>query len=110
MAYPDTYDDFRETENRPDVVYDPDQKRRVFAEDINNATAAIAAIQATLGLNPDEGYGTVVEYVNMVYQLAVDAYDYADQAYTMADDAYAEVMNAWDMIWDLDSRVSGLGG
>lgn len=110
MAYPGTYDDFRETENRPDVVYDPDQKRRVFAEDINNATAAIAAIQATLGLNPDEGYGTVVEYVNMVYQLAWDANYYADQAYTMADDAYAEVMKAWDMIWDLDSRVSTLGG
>lgn len=51
-AYPNTYDDFRETENRPDVVYEPDQKRRVFAEDINNATAAIAAIQATLGLSP----------------------------------------------------------
>ena len=110
MAYPDTYDDFRETENRPDVVYDPNQKRRVFAEDINNATAAIAAIQATLGLNPDEGYGTVVEYVNMVHQLAADAYDYADQAYRMADDAYVKVMNAWDKILDLDSRVSGLGG
>ena len=110
MSYPDTYDDFRETENRPDVVYDPNQKRRVFAEDINNATAAIAAIQATLGLNPDEGYGTVVEYVNMVYSYAQDAYDYADQAYSMADQAYSEVMSAWDMIWDLDSRVSGLGG
>ena len=108
MAYPNTYDDFRETENRPDVVYDPDQKRRVFAEDINNATAAIAAIQATLGLNPDEGYGTVVEYVNMVYSYAQDAYDYADQAYTMADDANVDVTNAWDAIWDLDSRVSAL--
>lgn len=108
MAYPGTYDDFRETENRPDVVYDPDQKRRVFAEDINNATAAIAAIQATLGLNPDEGYGTVVEYVNLVYSYAQDAYNYADDAYNLADNAYAEVMNAWDMIWDLDSRVSNL--
>lgn len=108
MAYPGTYDDFRETENRPDVVYDPDQKRRVFAEDINNATAAIAAIQATLGLNPDEGYGTVVEYVNLVYSYAQDAYDYADQAYTMADQAYGEVMSARDMIWDLDNRVSNL--
>lgn len=110
MAYPGTYDDFRETENRPDVVYDPDQKRRVFAEDINNATAAIAAIQATLGLNPDEGYGTVVEYVNMVYQLAVDAYDYADQAYTMADDHQGSIDDLYKRVYDLDSRVSGLGG
>lgn len=108
MAYPSTYDDFRETENRPDVVYDPDQKRRVYAEDINNATAAIAAIQATLGLSPDEGYGTVVEYVNMVHSVAIDAYGYADEAYIMADQAYSEVMSAWDMIWDLDSRVSNL--
>lgn len=108
MAYPSTYDDFRETENRPDVVYDPDQKRRVYAEDINNATAAIAAIQATLGLSPDEGYGTVVEYVNMVHSVAIDAYSYADEAYIMADQAYSEVMSAWDMIWDLDSRVSNL--
>lgn len=108
MAYPGTYDDFRETENRPDVVYDPGQKRRVFAEDINNATAAIAAIQATLGLNPDEGYGTVVEYVNLVYSVANDAYNYADEAYSMADQAYSEVMSAWDMIWDLDSRVINL--
>lgn len=110
MAYPDNYDDFRETENRPDVVYDPGQKRRVYAEDINNATAALAAVQAILGLNPDAGWGTVVDYINTVQILATDAYDYADQAYSMADDAYSEVMNAWDMIWDLDNRVSGLGG
>lgn len=108
MPYPNTFDEFRETENRADVVYDPDQKRRVFAEDINNATAAIAAIQATLGLNPDEGYGTVVEYVNLVSSVANDAYSYANEAYNYADQAYNEVMNAWDMIWDLDNRISNL--
>lgn len=110
MAYPNTYDDFRETENRPDVVYDPDQKRRVFAEDINNATAAIAAIQATLGLNPDEGYGTVVEYVNMVYQAAQDAYDYADQAYTMADGNQRSIDDLNYRVDDLEHRVNNLGG
>lgn len=46
----------------------------------------------------------------MVYSVATDACDYADQAYFMADQAYSEVMSAWDMIWDLDSRVSGLRG
>lgn len=110
MAYPGTYDDFRETENRPDVVYDPDQKRRVFAEDINNATAAIAAIQATLGLNPDEGYGTVVEYVNMVYQLAQDAYDYGDQAFSLADQHQGSIDDLYNLVADLDNRVSNLGG
>ena len=110
MAYPGTYDDFRETENRPDVVYDANQKRRVFAEDINNATAAIAAIQATLGLNPDEGYGTVVEYVNMVYSYAQDAYNYADQAYSLADQHQASIDDLQNMVNDLDNRVSNLGG
>lgn len=110
MAYPGTYDDFRETENRPDVVYDPGQKRRVFAEDINNATAAIAAIQATLGLNPDEGYGTVVEYVNMVHSVANDAYDYADQAYSLAYQHQASIDDLYNMVNDLDNRVSNLGG
>ena len=108
MAYPDTYDDFRETENRPDVVYDPDQKRRVFAEDINNATAAIAAIQATLGLNPAEGHGTVVEYVNMVYSYAQDAYDYADQAFSLADQQQGSIDDLYNLVADLDSRVSAL--
>ena len=110
MAYPGTYDDFRETENRPDVVYDPNQKRRVFAEDINNATAAIAAIQATLGLNPDKGHGTVVEYVNMVYQSAQDAYDYADQAFSLADQHQAIIDDLQDRVNDLENRVSNLGG
>lgn len=110
MAYPNTYDEFRETENRADVVYDPDQKKRVFAEDINNTTAALAAVQAILGLNPDAGWGTVVQYCQAIEQQTIDAYDHADQAYTMADNAYSEVMNAWDMIWNLDGRVSNLGG
>ena len=110
MAYPDNYDEFRETENRADVVYDPDQKKRVFAEDINNTTAALAAVQAILGLNPDAGWGTVVQYCQAIEQQTIDAYDHAAEAYTMADNAYSEVMNAWDMIWDLDGRVSNLGG
>lgn len=110
MAYPNTYDEFRETENRADVVYDPDQKKRVFAEDINNTTAALAAVQAVLGLNPDAGWGTVVQYCQAIEQQATDAFNHAAEAYTMADDANSEVMNAWDMIWDLDSRVSNLGG
>ena len=110
MAYPGTYDHFRETENRPDVVYDPDQKRRVFAEDINNATAAIAAIQATLGLNPDEGYGTVVEYVNMVHSVANDANYYADQAYSLAEQHQASIDELNNKVRELENRVSNLGG
>lgn len=110
MAYPGTYDDFRETENRPDVVYDPDQKRRVFAEDINNATAAIAAIQAILGLNPDEGYGTVVNYVNMVNSNAQDAYDYADQAFSLADEHQVIIDELQNRVDELENRVSNLGG
>lgn len=110
MAYPNTYDEFRETENRPDVVYDPNQKRRVYAEDINNATAAIAAIQATLGLKPDDGYGTVAEFVKMVNQLASDAFDHADQALTLAEQQQASIEDLQNRVTDLENRVSNLGG
>ena len=84
MAYPDTYDEFRETENRADVVYDPAQKKRVFAEDITQTTAALAAVQATLGLNPDDGWGTVAEYCKALDRQTTDAYDYANQAYELS--------------------------
>ena len=110
MAYPNTYDEFRETENRPDVVYDPNQKRRVYAEDINNATAAIAAVQATLGLNPDDGHGTVAAFVKMVNQLAADAFDYADQAFTLTQQQQSSIDNLQNRVTDLENRVSNLGG
>lgn len=110
MAYPNTFDEFRETENRADVVYDPDQKKRVFAEDINNTTAALAAVQAVLGLNPDAGWGTVVDYCQAINQLATDAYDYAEQAYSLADDHQGSIDDLYNWVYDLDGRVSNLGG
>lgn len=110
MAYPDSYDEFRETENRADVVYDPDQKKRVFAEDINNTTAALAAVQAILGLNPDAGWGTVVDYCTAIEQLATDAFDYADEAFSLADEHQASIDDLYDWVYDLDDRVSYLGG
>ena len=52
----------------------------------------------------------MVQYCQAIEQQTIDAYDHAAEAYTMADNAYSEVMNAWDIIWDLDGRVSNLGG
>lgn len=110
MAYPATYDEFRETENRADVVYDPTQKKRVYAEDINNATAALAAVQAVLGLNPAAGWGTVVQYCQAIEQMATDALDYADQAYALADGHQADINYLLGRVDELDGRISSLGG
>lgn len=51
-VYPGAYDEFREVENLPGIVYNPADKKTVFAEDTSNSFDAIAAIEDTLGLNP----------------------------------------------------------
>ncbi len=59
MAYPDDIDSFRTVENIDGVTYDESQTTRIFAEDVNNATVAIAAIENTLGTTPQGAASTV---------------------------------------------------
>ena len=110
MAYPDSYDEFRETENRPDVVYDPAQKKRLFAEDINQTTAALAAVQAILGLNPDDGWGTVAQFCKSLDRQTTDAYDYANQAYELGQQNQTSIYEVNTRCDDLDARIRQLGG
>lgn len=93
--------EFREVENRPDVVYDPTRKTRVYAEDIVYTQDAVLETQYFVGEGADLGMGTVEKamyYVddqamlgqNMAEdagQQAQDANQYADEAFTLADEA-----------------------
>lgn len=61
MAYPDNFSDFREIENLPGIVYDADNKRCFYVEDLVAAWVAIQLIEQTLGLQPQGEFDTVGE-------------------------------------------------
>lgn len=62
-SYPDETFPFRLIENVPGVEYDPDNKKRLFAEDIQSLANEIAAIEETLGLNINGDYDTLNERI-----------------------------------------------
>lgn len=57
--YPDEEFAFRLIENVPGVEYDPDNKRKLFAEDLQEITNEIAAIEEALGLNINGSFDTL---------------------------------------------------
>lgn len=59
--YPGAIDEFRVTQNIPGVLYNADDTKTVFAEDTNNHSDAIVAIETTLGANPQGDYETVAD-------------------------------------------------
>lgn len=59
--YPGAIDEFRTTQNIPGVLYDAADTKTVFAEDTNNHSDAIVAIEETLGENPQGDYPTVAD-------------------------------------------------
>lgn len=60
-TYPGAIDEFRNTENIPGVEYNPEDTTTVFAEDTNNQSSAIVAIESTLGVNPAGAFETVAD-------------------------------------------------
>lgn len=52
MAYPDSVDEYRDIENLPGLDYNPQDKKTLFAEDIQELRNSIIAIQQTLGTYP----------------------------------------------------------
>lgn len=60
-TYPGEIDEFRNTENLPGVEYDPADTKTVYAEDTNNHSDAIMAIESTLGVNPAGSFETVAD-------------------------------------------------
>lgn len=57
--YPGAIDEFRTTQNLPGILYDETDTTTVYAEDSNNATSAIVAIETELGTNPSGASATV---------------------------------------------------
>jgi len=60
-SYPDAVVTPRAIENRAGVVYDANDTKTLFAEDIENINAEIVAIETDLGLNPEGVFNTVAE-------------------------------------------------
>lgn len=61
--YPASIYDPRTKENKSGVVFDAGQKTIIFAEDINEPTAEVVAIEETLGVNPQGSETTVSERI-----------------------------------------------
>lgn len=55
MTYPNNLSEFREIENRPDVVYDPEKKTRVYAQDIIKTQEGVNVTQDFLGTKDEWG-------------------------------------------------------
>lgn len=59
--YPNAIDTFREVENIRGVTYEAQDTQTLFAEDTNNHSDAIIAIETTLGKNPEGDFDTVAD-------------------------------------------------
>lgn len=60
-SFPGTIDSFRELEDYPGVVVNPDRKDTVYAQDTIELQEAIVAIETVLGTNPAEPEATIKE-------------------------------------------------
>lgn len=70
VAYPQTNDSFRATENRPGIKYDPAKKTTLFAEDLKALGDSIISVQNALGNFNLNEQGSIS---NRVYALPWDA-------------------------------------
>lgn len=57
--YPGAIDEFRTTQNLPGILYDETDETTVYAEDTNNHSSAIIAIETELGTNPSGASASV---------------------------------------------------
>lgn len=67
--FPDAITTPRTVANRPGVVYDANDTKTLFAEDLNNANAEIVAIETELGENPKGTFDSIaaaVDYFSVV--------------------------------------------
>lgn len=58
-SYPVAIDEFRTTQNLPGILYDETDETTVYAEDTNNHSSAIIAIETELGTNPSGASASV---------------------------------------------------
>lgn len=62
--YPGAIDEFREVENIQGVTYAPEDTKTVFAEDTNNHSDAIVAIEEAIGVEPAGAFATVADRID----------------------------------------------
>lgn len=60
-TYPTNIYEGRTVENLPGIVYDPNDLKTLFAEDINNLNNEVEAVETELGTNPSGDFDTVAE-------------------------------------------------
>lgn len=61
--YPGDIDEFRTVQNLPGILYNATDTKTVFAEDTNDHSSSIIAIQTVLGINPAADFDTVSDRI-----------------------------------------------
>lgn len=69
VKYPDEIFEGRTVENLPGIEYNEDDKKTMYAEDINKANGEIQAIEQTLGKNVNGDSDTVADRLNEIESL-----------------------------------------
>lgn len=105
--YPGAIDEFRTAQNLPGILYDETDTTTVYAEDSNNATSAIVAIETELGTNPAGAFATVDDRLNNIDAAAtilsvahqgVAAYASGGYQALVYDHVFADTASGWDAI------------
>lgn len=65
-VYPSSFDTFREVEDYPGTVIEPDKKDTIYAKDTTDIQEAVVALQETLGLEPQGVYGDVATRIETI--------------------------------------------
>lgn len=65
-TYPGAIDEFRTTQNLPGILYNAEDTTTVFAEDSNNHSSAIVAIETTLGVEPAGDAASVADRLDAI--------------------------------------------
>lgn len=103
--YPGAIDEFRTAQNIPGVLYDPADTKTVFAEDTNNHSDAIVAIENELGTNPAGAFADVASrlealgrpsYYLSVASLGVQAVPNATTTVVVFNQTIQDNYNQWD--------------
>lgn len=70
-TYPGAIDEFRNTTNLPGVEYNAADTATVFAEDTNDHSSAIVAIEQALGVEPTGDFESVADRLNKIWPVGV---------------------------------------
>lgn len=103
--YPGAIDEFRTVQNLPGILYDETDETTVYAEDTNNHSTAIVAIETELGTNPSGAFASVADRLANIDASATLLHVADNQVRTYASGGYqgliyntvlADTSNGWD--------------